>query len=180
MRSGEAMKRARGRRIAVVVLTAVAYGSADGSAKQLRGRLRAGEKGCTISATSVSFGTYDALSFAPTDSQGTISYACGTDVGRGQVRTPVKNIQIELSTGSAGTYDRAMSGPSSLPLRYNVYLDATHQTVWGDGSAGTDVLRHADPQNNETFTAQIYGRIMPMQDVDPGTYMDTLIATIQW
>lgn len=175
MRAGAAVRPLR--RIAAAVLVAVCA-AADGSAQLHHGQLRAADKGCTISATAVSFGAYDALNPSPNDSQGSISYSCGTQNGpRDKPRTPITNIQIALSPGFSGSYERAMGG-GSMPLSYNVYLDATRQTIWGDGSAGTDVLRHANPQNHETYTATIYGRIPAQQDIPPGSYFDSLVATI--
>ena len=176
MRSDAALRRrVRGRRVAVL-LVALALVASDGRAQLQRGQLRSSDKGCTISATSVSFGTYDPLIPAPTDSQGSISYSCGTQI---DTRTPIKTIQVELSRGSSGSYDRAMSG-GPTPLHYNLYLDAARQTVWGDESSGTDVLRHASPQNHQTYTVPVYGRILAQQDISAGTYVDTVMATIQW
>ena len=175
MTRSHAIRRAVVAAISVIMLSHTAARSA---AQIVRGQLRSSDKGCVISATPVSFGTYDALNTRPTESQGTISYECGTH--EGDLRTPVKNIQIELSSGSSGNYSsRTLQGGGDR-LQYNVYLDAAHQTIWGDGTSGTDVLRHSNPQNHQTYTVQIYGRILPQQDVLFGSYTDTLIATIEW
>jgi spore coat protein U domain-containing protein, fimbrial subunit CupE1/2/3/6 len=159
----------------LATLVAIAVGVADGHAQLLRGQLRSPDKGCSIGATPVAFGSYDTLNPMPADSQGTVSYSCGTHTER----TPIKNVQIEMSSGSSGTYDRAMSGGADR-LRYNVFTDAARQTIWGDGSGGTGVVRHSDPQNHQTYTVPVFGRIVAQQDVLPGAYSDTLIVTIEW
>ena len=158
----------------LATLVAIVVGVADGHA-QLRGQIRTPDKGCTIGATSMSFGGYDVLNPVPADGQGTVSYTCGTHTAR----TPIKNVQIEMSSGSSGSFDRSMSGGADR-LRYNVYTDAARQSIWGDGSSGTSVVRHSDPQNHQTYTVPAFGRIMPQQDVLSGSYSDTLIVTIEW
>src|SRR5262249_61477628 len=106
MRAGAAVRPLR--RIAAAVLVAVCA-AADGSAQLHHGQLRAADKGCTISATAVSFGAYDALNPSPNDSQGSISYSCGTQNGpRDKPRTPITNIQIALSPG----FSRSYGGPT--------------------------------------------------------------------
>ena len=170
------MRYTRGRCLATLV--AIAVGVADGHAQLVRGLPRTPDKGCTIGATSMSFGGYDVLNPVPADGQGTVSYTCGTHTAPG-LRTAIKNVQIEISSGSSGSYDRSMSGGPDR-LRYNVFIDAARQTIWGDGSSGTDVVRQSNPQNHQTYTVPVFGRIMPQQDVLSGAYSDTLIVTIEW
>ena len=71
-----------------------------------------------------------------------------------------------------------MAGPSSERLRYNVFLDPSHTTVWGDGSNNTDYYTDRRPPNDTPVTVPIYGHIFPLQDVSAGTYTDLLQVTI--
>src|SRR5262249_38134389 len=53
------------------------------------------EAACTISATGVSFGTYDVFTSGADASTGTITYRCSASV---------TNVQITISTGASPTY----------------------------------------------------------------------------
>jgi spore coat protein U-like protein len=63
-------------------------------------------------------------------------------------------------------------------LSYNLYLDADHRKVWGDGSSGTDYYFNSSPPNNTRVTVPAYGRLFGLQDVMAGTYTDILQITI--
>jgi spore coat protein U-like protein len=92
----------------------------------------------------------------------------------------MRTLRISISTGGSGTYGtRRMSGPGSL-LAYNLFLDATHQTVWGDGSGGSQPLIHNNIVIYVNYTATIYGRIPPLQSVGLGTYSDSPVVTVEW
>jgi len=126
---------------------------------------------CTVTTTSVSFGSYDSFTAAPTDGEGTVSYTC---LGL------MKTLRISISTGGSGTYgSRRMSGPGST-LAYNLFLDATHQTIWGDGSGGSQPFLHNNIVIYVNYTATIYGRIPPLQSVALGTYSDSPVVTVEW
>ena len=65
-------------------------------------------------------------------------------------------------------------------LAYNIYLDATHLTVWGDGSAGTDFYLNASPPLGTPVTVLAYGRIFRGQDAPAGEYRDSVAVRIQF
>jgi spore coat protein U-like protein len=132
------------------------------------------DKGCTIETRPVSFGNYDTTQHNSLHAQGQVIYTCGTHVDG---RTPVKNIRIEISMGGAGSYDRRMSSGTER-LFYNLYLDADHRTVWGDGSGGTDYYFDPSPPNKKPVTVTVYGRINAQQDVSLGQYSDMLQVKI--
>jgi spore coat protein U-like protein len=69
-----------------------------------------------------------------------------------------------------------MTGPSGT-LQYNLYLDATRQTIWGDGTAGTQSA-FQDTRANEAYFVSVYGRIPSAQNVQAGTYTDMLVVTV--
>ena len=165
--------------VTVFVLTMLPCAGRPGAA-QVRGVLRASGKSCTITAINVAFGRFDPQNTSPTDSQGSVTYVCGQVPTRLKaVRTPVKNVRVEIGRGSSGSFDRAMT-VGGTRLRYNLYLDPTRQLIWGDGSGGTEVLRHDSPKNGQPYTVPIYARIFPLQDVVPGAYGDGLVVTIEW
>jgi spore coat protein U domain-containing protein, fimbrial subunit CupE1/2/3/6 len=148
---------------------------AAGCAIFLSGRPARGAITCTISTTNVGFGSYDVFSVSPTDSTGGVTYNCK---GVGQ-----STITIDLDRGIvASTFlPRKMSGPRPTDsLNYNLYLDAAHTVIWGDGSGGTSEYGPILPPNNTDTTVTIYARTPAGQDVSGGSYSDTVTATINF
>jgi spore coat protein U-like protein len=69
------------------------------------------------------------------------------------------------------------SGGSTLD--YNLYLDASRSSVWGDGTGGTTTYQAtALIETNTTVT--IFGRIFGAQNAAVGTYSDSLVVTISY
>jgi spore coat protein U-like protein len=118
---------------------------------------------CEITATSVSFGAYDTLSLLDTDSAGSIVVTCN-----GQT-----SAQISISAGLGSfTARRMTNGPHDL--FYNLYVDPTRLTIWGDGSPGTSML--AVGGTGGTYT--VYARIPARQNVPAGAYSETITVTL--
>lgn len=134
---------------------------------------------CTIEVRPVSFGTYDTLATAPLDAIGQVIYVCG-NLGASSLAPVNKAIRIELTTGAANTFSpRSMLGPDpQAHLEYNLYLDSTHRTIWGQGAYGTDVYIDDHPPNKTPVTVPIFGRIPGYQDVPAGQYIDGVTARI--
>jgi len=127
---------------------------------------------CTISSTSVAFGTYDPFSAAPLNTAGQIVYVCGNRD---------HNVSISLSRGSAPSFQpRVMKNGNSF-LQYNLYLDPAQTIIWGNGSGGTQTYFIKNPQpNNREIRVPIYGSVLPGQNVTVGNYSDTLTLTIDF
>lgn len=126
---------------------------------------------CSISATSVSFGTYNVFSSSDLDSTGSVTYRCNAQAS---------NITITLSKGVSSTYNPRVMTKGSELLGYNLYLNAGRTTVWGDGTGGSGIYSRANPPNNNNVTVTIYGRIPAGQDVSAGSFDDTISATINF
>ena len=110
--------------------------------------------GCTISTTSVSFGTYDVFN-----------------------AVSLPSIQVTLSKGlyAPNNNPRQMASGANR-LNYNLYLDAAHTQIWGDPNPN-----HYD--NSGWFltgSVTIYGLIPAGQDVAAGIYSDNITATINF
>jgi len=133
---------------------------------------------CTIEVRPVSFGTYDSLAMADLDATGQVIYVCG-NLKAAATGSP-KAIRIELTTGSASQFSpRSMLGPSTLDkLNYNLYLDPTRRTIWGQGAFGTDIYYDGHPPNRTPVTVPVYGRVFARQDVPAGQYVDAVTARI--
>jgi spore coat protein U-like protein len=130
---------------------------------------------CGIETRPLSFGTYDPLADAPLDAIGQIIYVCANSVAAGTTAQDAdkKSIRIEIARGFSSAYSvRQMLGPDVNGLEYNIYLDATHRTIWGDGTSGTDYYFDAKPPNNTPVVVPAFGRIPARQQVEAGAYAD--------
>lgn len=121
---------------------------------------------CQVSASFVSFGTFSPLTQDFVDSTGNITVNC----------TDVAGYSIALSTGN-GTYSLRSMVSGSHALEYNLYRDAAHQQVWGDGSSGDNyAVTAANLVNGQNYVHTVYGRIslITRRGNHTGTYTDTI------
>ncbi len=127
----------------------------------------AAASGCTVSASPPSFASYAPLSGASVSASGTVTATCATG----------GTVTAKLSIGN-GTYAaRTLLGPAGATLNYNLYTDAAHSMIWGDGTAGTVTVSGTLP-NGTPATATVYGYIPGGQDVKVGTYASTITVTL--
>jgi|KBSSwiStaDraftv2_1062776.scaffolds.fasta_scaffold00578_31 spore coat protein U-like protein len=132
---------------------------------------------CSVSATALTFGSYDPSSATARDSTGTITVTCtATVLGISA------SWDILLSTGSSPSFTprRMFNGGNSM--QYNLYTNAARTQVWGDGTGGT--AKVSDSQLVVVGTTQYsytaYGRIPALQNLGPGTYTDTITVTLNY
>lgn len=120
---------------------------------------------CQVSASAVNFGNFSPLTLNFVDSTGNITVNC----------TDVAGYSITLSTGN-GTYSLRNMVSGSYALDYNLYRDAAHQQVWGDGSGASYVVTAANPVNGQHYVHTVYGRIslITRRGTQVGTYTDTI------
>lgn len=121
---------------------------------------------CTVTATAVAFGTY--ASTAVSNSTSTVSVTCTNT-------TPYTlGLDAGLATGATVTTRKMQNGANLL--NYALYQDAAHTTNWGnstgswESSSGTGAA--------QAFT--VYGQVAAGQYVTPGTYSDTITATVTY
>lgn len=119
---------------------------------------------CTLSVQGVAFGAYDVFSSQSLDSTGNIAVSC--DVATSYTLT--------ISPGAGSYASRAMTnGPHRL--NYNLFTDATHTTVWGDGTGGSASVAGA---GGITANHTVYGRVPAGQNAYVGAYGDNLTVTL--
>ncbi len=126
---------------------------------------------CTISVTSVNFGTYDVFRPSDSTSTGSVVYRCNGSTNA---------ITITLGRGQSATFSPRVMKKAGESLSYNLYLDAAQTSIWGDGTGGTQTYSNANPPNNTNVTVIIYGRVPAGSDVSAGAYADTVAATINF
>jgi spore coat protein U domain-containing protein, fimbrial subunit CupE1/2/3/6 len=158
-----------------MITTVLLVGARSGAEAQFpRGLLAAAPRAdpkrgsCAIETRPLSFGNFDPGANADLDAVAQVIYTCDNQA---------KKIRIDMSAGTSNTFDRQMSN-GGYNLAYNIYLDATHRTVWGDGVLGTDVYYENNPPNGTPVVVLAYGRIPARQDPAPGQYTDVLTVRV--
>jgi spore coat protein U-like protein len=123
---------------------------------------------CTISATAISFGSQGILS-SNKDAQGTLSVQCTLDLPY------VVSLDGGLS-GATNPAQRKMTF-SSYNVVYGLYQDSARSVPWGSTS-GTNTV--SGTGTGLTQPLSVYGRVAPQTTPKPGTYTDTIVATITY
>jgi spore coat protein U-like protein len=121
---------------------------------------------CLIQVTSLVFATYTGLVDPATSSititcTNTTPYTVGLGVGL---------------AGGATVTSRAMTAGTAA-LAYVMTSDAAHAINWGQ-TVGTDTIAGTGTGTAQVLT--VYGQIAAGQYVTPGTYNDTIIATVSY
>ena len=128
---------------------------------------------CSITSVSpVAFGSYDVFDPSPRDSTGGITFQCTGVIGGDTVR-------IDLDDGAATGFAPRTLISGAFALAYNLYLDAAHTSVWGDGTGGSASYGPVQPAEGST-TITIYGRVPAGQGVPAGAYGDNLLVTLHY
>jgi spore coat protein U domain-containing protein, fimbrial subunit CupE1/2/3/6 len=120
---------------------------------------------CSISTSGLNFGTYDVFSSLDDNITATIIVNC----------MKKKPYSISLSSGS-GTFGSRTLTSTVGTLAYNLFLDPTHLSIWGDGSSGTSTITGTGTGSN--VNTPVYGRIPAGQNVAVGTYSDLITVTV--
>lgn len=150
----------------------LAVGPADGKPKPCK------KCYCSVTATDVAFGAYDGLAQLQVDSTGDVEVSCGTDtIG------DVMSYEIELSGSNKGTKPREMKESGNNILEYNLYTDPSRTLIWGDGKGSTVMVT-----DSYTFTVlccvtrnyTIYGRLFSGQNVEPGSFSDSITVKVDF
>ena len=127
------------------------------------------DQSCVVSTSSLVFATYNPFATSPDDSTGTITIQCGVGT--------VATIGLDCGTSCSGTNAYLHSSVGGL-LPYGLYQDSSRTTPWGN----TTTTRLAPPTISSTSPQPytVYGRIAAGQTASPGTYTDTVVATVNF
>jgi spore coat protein U-like protein len=90
------------------------------------------------------------------------------------------NTTIGIGPGGSGDQlDRELDDGGAT-LAYNLYIDNTYGTIWGDGTAPTSMVAVVGTGMGNLGTSEVFGRILlaDAQAAEPGTYTDTVIVGI--
>lgn len=133
---------------------------------------------CSVSATTVAFGSYNPFSGTADDSTGNIQVTCSL----GGLLSLLVAYEIKLSTGGSGSYAPRRTSSGANTLNYNLYINSARTTVWGNGTGGTSTV--SDGYLLGLFTTvrnyTVYGRVPALQNVRGGAYADTITVTVEY
>lgn len=134
---------------------------------------------CSVSTTSVAFGTYNPLSASPLDSAGNVHVSCTTTLGL------LVALTIDMNEGSySSNFSPRKMASGASRLNYDLYTTSGRTTIWGNASSGT-----SNVQDSLTLSLlgavnrdyPVYGRIPGSQTtVPPGGYSDTVVVTLTY
>jgi len=129
---------------------------------------------CSISVTPLNFGVYDVFATAQVRSVGFFNINCD------QVPAPTVTISVGPSstTGIINSRGMRQNGGTDI-LEYNVFVDSSLAQPWGDGISGGITVSQT-VSRNRPWSAAVYGRLPPRQNVVAGGYSDRLLVTITW
>jgi spore coat protein U-like protein len=135
---------------------------------------------CTSSASSIAFGIYNPARTTSTTATGNLLFTC-TGTGTGSVSV---TMGVTFSTGLSGTYATRKMFSGTNALNYNIYWSTAYSQVMGDGSGGS-FAGSAGPftviaGGSSPVTGTMYGMIPALQDVAPGSYLDTVLVTVTY
>lgn len=120
---------------------------------------------CQISATTLAFGNYSGLLINATS---TLSVTCTSGTAY--------NIGLNAGTSTGATVTtRKMTGPSSATLQYAMFRNSGHTLNWGV-TVGTDTVSGSG--NGAAQPVTVFGQLAAGQSVNPGSYSDTITATV--
>jgi spore coat protein U-like protein len=130
---------------------------------------------CSVSLTSIAFGSYDTQSPGPTDTVGSLSISCSSG------NPADSTLSIALSPGSSGNANARTLLRGTHPLYYNLYTNVARTVIWGDDSGGGESVASSFPPVSRTAkTFSIYGRIPALQNAWAGAYYDSVTVTVSY
>ena len=122
---------------------------------------------CSVQVSPIIFPSYNPLKPSDTRARGTITFNCTQS-------SPIK-VLLRYSGEGSGATRNMMTGASQL--RYNLFLDAACQVVWGDGTGGSQFYSNPSPPANVNITVPVYARIPARQTkATTGVHKDAAIA----
>lgn len=124
---------------------------------------------CLVTSTPLVFGVYD-TSGAAINVSSTVGVTC---TGNSSY-----TIALGAGTGFGATFAARKMSFGEATLDYNIYTDAAHTTVWGNGTVGGSTVSGTGTLGLVTHTA--YGSIPAGQSTDAGVYTDSVSVTLNY
>ena len=127
---------------------------------------------CNVSSTGIVFSEYDLVNKAAVANSGELDVTCtGTGSGANNIVT------VDLSTGSGSCVTRTLQNGEDV-LAYNIYTTPGHSTAWCAPITQSHAFAFGASPQTHTFT--LSGLVASGQNVPPGTFSDSLVASLSW
>jgi spore coat protein U-like protein len=123
---------------------------------------------CYVNATTLNFGTAGLLS-SLINATSTVSAQCTKG-------TPY-NVGLNAGTTAGGTTTTRLMANGPATISYKMFSDSARTINWGN-TIGTDTVGGTGTGNNQALT--VYGQVPVQTSVAPGTYSDTVTATVTY
>ena len=127
-----------------------------------------------VSATALAFGNYSPGPASPTLSNSSVKVFCSN------ANDQLPSFTVALSAGGAGGFNPRKMNSGSSRLSYNMYIDSTYTTIWGDGTSGTSTQSYSQSQKLGQISFTDYGQVPAAQFVTAGSYADTITVTVTY
>lgn len=126
---------------------------------------------CTVASTDMAFGAYTGGQATNLDATSTITATCPPGQGY--------TLGLNAGLGSGATTSTRMMTLSSgtATLNYGLFTDSTRATNWDD-IGGTNTVADIGDGTGQAHT--VYGRVPALQNVQTGTYQDTITVTMDY
>ena len=132
---------------------------------------------CTVTASGMAFGTYDAASPVAETQTSTITATC-TDTLAATITLSEGNLGDSSSTPGIPIRGMTPGEQGGDPLLYNLYKDSAWTSLWGDA---IDVGNMFTPTPGSDTVLTVYGSIPTGQSsVIAGGFADTIVATVTY
>ncbi len=128
--------------------------------------------GCIVSASPITFDSYNPLSRNDVATVAFVTYSCSGG--------KYSHISIGLTRGHSSSFAQREMRDGARGLHYNLYLDPSGTRIWGDGTEGTVMYVAPAPPNGQNITVPVYGRIPPSQNVSAGHYGDNVAVILNF
>lgn len=120
---------------------------------------------CLFNASNLNFGDYHSpYQYSDVLSTSVIGVSCDSS-------STGNTLNMKLYQGQSSNFNRYLSNNKDQ-LYYNLYLDSSRSTIWGDGSNGTSAYNATLQTNN---TINIFSVVYKNQNISPGNYQDNII-----
>jgi spore coat protein U-like protein len=128
---------------------------------------------CSVSTTTVAFGTYNPAAALDATATGAVTVTCTSGTGY--------TVSLDAGANPGTPTDistRRMKANTSDYLPYQLYQDGAHSIAWGDATTGT--ILTAQTGDGTPQAISVYGVVTKNQYVPTGSYVDTVLVTITY
>jgi spore coat protein U-like protein len=132
---------------------------------------------CLTGSAGVAFGHYNPIEPTPLDSVGDVRVDCTALLAGSPV-----SYDILLDAGLGGSYSARQMSNAAQRLAYNLFADAAHSRVWGNGQGGTSLVSDGYTIGATPVVRHysVYGRVPALQTVSPGVFSDLIAVTVNY